>query len=202
MKFRDTKTGDVFENMTKAWESFCGTVKEACYKSPLTASKTGRNPTCNDFVAKHHVEAARLMGYEGVEDHIGEATEMEEKPMKKMDKPLSDWTLGETRELCAGRSYCKECPMAGAVCSIEKVVCPQEWDLTDKPRFTEEEVADAKTVWRMFPKVAIISRGCEGHLIFGDKDKMVQFVLQPNAKVFPSLRPGQSVRLEDVLGEV
>lgn len=68
-----------------------------------------------------------------------------------------------------------------------------------KPCFTEEEIADAKTVWRMFPKVAIVSRGCAGHLIFGDKDKMVQFVLQPNAKVFPSLRPGQSVRLEDVL---
>lgn len=107
MKFRDTKTGDVFENMTKAWESFCGTVKEACYKSPLTASKTGRNPTCNDFVAKHHVEAARLMGYEVMEDHIGEATEMEEKPMKKMDKPLSDWTLGEARQ------YCQETQDAG-----------------------------------------------------------------------------------------
>lgn len=116
--------------------------------------------------------------------------------MDKMDKPLSDWTLGEVRELCAGRSYCKGCPMAGAVCSIEKVVCPQEWDLTDKPRFTEEEMA----VLRHMASTGIVSIDKKGKTyLFWDGGKLGGLMVVP-PDFLPSLRPGQSVRLEDVLG--
>lgn len=126
--------------------------------------------------------------------------------MNKMDKPLSDWTLGEVRELCAGRSHCKGCPMAGVMCFIDKTVCPQEWILTDKPRFTEEEVAVLRalqsagidTIERgtklevLKAKSATIDDGCGSHY--------EQWFLPQ--KLLPSLRPGQSVRLEDVLEEV
>ena len=117
--------------------------------------------------------------------------------MDKQDKPLSDWTLGEARELCAGRSYCKGCPMAGAVCSIEKVVCPQEWDLTDKPRFTEEEMAAARMFLSAYPQ-STIERGGPDCLILQESPEKPWEEIPP--KLFPSLRPGQSVRLEDVWG--
>lgn len=67
MKFKD-KDGNMFEDITKAWESFCGATQVACYKRCLTASKTGKSLTCNDFVREYPAEAARLMGYEVVED--------------------------------------------------------------------------------------------------------------------------------------
>ena len=93
--------------------------------------------------------------------------------------------------------------MAGAVCSIEKVVCPQEWDLTDKPRFTEEEVAVLRAlksagvdtierrtdVGALKAKSTTVHDGCGSHY--------EQWFLPK--KLIPSLRPGQSVRLEDVL---
>lgn len=123
--------------------------------------------------------------------------------MIDQDKPLSDWTLGEAREECnKHEGNCGGCPFYRRKkgCRLYSEYDATYWNLEEKPRFTQDEVADAKTVWRMFPKVAIISRGCEGPLILGDKDRVVQFVLQPNTKVFHSIRPGQSVRLEDVLG--
>lgn len=69
MKFRDPKTGEVYSSITPAWEAFCAELKDACPACPLTASKTGRNLTCNDFVVKFTTEAARLMGYEVEELH-------------------------------------------------------------------------------------------------------------------------------------
>lgn len=117
--------------------------------------------------------------------------------MDKMDKSLSDWTLGEARELCAGRSYCKGCPMAGAVCSIEKVVCPQEWDLTDKPRFTEEEVVFLRYIESVFPGSNVKKIADSALVIEADMGKWAL-----PAELLPSLRPGQPVCLEDVLGEV
>lgn len=70
-----------------------------------------------------------------------------------------------------------------------------------QPRFTEEEVEDARTIARMFPDVCIFSRGAKGHLIVGNAAREVRFVLRPEATVFPSIRPGQSAKLSEITGE-
>ena len=130
--------------------------------------------------------------------------------MDKMDKPLSDWTLGEVRELCINQSGCKGCPMSGAMCFIEKPVCPQEWDLTDKPRFTEEELSTLCFLYSVGARW--LARG-EKHLCWYVKKPLQReedgkWDMQGDwgtmsgklpAKMFPGLRPGQSVRLEDVI---
>lgn len=210
MKFRDPRTGEVFEDMTKAWESFCGTVKEACYKCPLTASKTGRNLTCNDFVAKHHVEAARLMGYEVAEDHIGEATEMEEKPMKKMDKPricnvlgvevgerfkikalTPDYYIDDTGRMLVNDEY------ASAVSVLEAVNHPDR--IIRKPRFTEEEKTLACGLHCVWPDGELLRRAPDDLVL---TSYHYGFAMPVPKDMFSGLRPGQSVRLEDVLEEV
>lgn len=136
-KFCSPKTGEVFEDITSAWEAFCAGLKDACPACPLTASKTGRNFTCNDFVVKFTSEAARLMGYEVVED--------KEEPTDK----------------------------------------------TDKPRFTKEEVAQAKDIRHVFGREDTIRRTDDGALCYGN------IIL--NSSLLPSLRPGQSVRLEEIV---
>lgn len=64
MKFRNPKTGEVFEN-TYDDITFCGRYK-GCIGCPIGEVK--QNYDCTDWVNKHPEEAARLMGYEVVVD--------------------------------------------------------------------------------------------------------------------------------------
>lgn len=89
-----------------------------------------------------------------------------------MDKPLKDWTLGELKEYCnstAGAEQCLDgaCPFK-AVCDylIEATDCcadavtPGDWDLSEPPRWTAEDIEDAKAVKRVVFKWAMhVGRG-------------------------------------------
>lgn len=59
-----------------------------------------------------------------------------------------------------------------------------------KPRWTEREVEDAKTLKRLFGKYTIAEFGARH--VFGG--------LRLNEDAFPSLRPGQSVTLDEIIG--
>ena len=64
MKFRDPETGEVYQNICDAYVAFrCPCF---CYECPLTKERGAME--CNDWVMENPVEAARLMGYEMVED--------------------------------------------------------------------------------------------------------------------------------------
>lgn len=114
--------------------------------------------------------------------------------MDKMDKPLSDWTLGEVQELCKSRTQCPGCPFDNTTC-CEEGVFPNEWSFVIKPRFTEEEVA----VLRHMASVGIVSieKKSDTHLYWDCNNMGGVMVVPPN--FLPTLRPGQSVRIEDVL---
>lgn len=43
----------------------------------------------------------------------------------------------------------------------------------DRKGHHSDDLTDAVALKRMFPKAAIIQRGCGGHLIIGDKDSKV-----------------------------
>ena len=90
MKFRDPKTGNVFETLHEAHSNFCSSREcKGCglnnYKSLL------------DCYAYHHEnieEMINRMDYEVVEDDFVGAAKIEEEKMEKTDKPRICEVLG------------------------------------------------------------------------------------------------------------
>lgn len=120
------------------------------------------------------------------------ATPVEEK---KVDKLLKDWTLGEAQKFCTGRD-CEQCRfLDGMECKLHR---PNGWDLEEKPRWTEQEVEDARAVKRLL-EADLVSRAAYGNgLVAIKSDWSVSIVLSRDC--FPSLRPGEIVTLEEIIG--
>ena len=216
MKFRDPKTGKVFDSIKAAVDYVCQEQESCGDWCPLYCKKP--LPGCVKFSVKNPHEAARLMGYEVVEDgHDGDtagisdafnrmAKEMREnagemrepqlnagKEEANMDKPLKDWTLGEVKAYCTGRDCYKDCELAQSPgkCKILDVT-PSEWDLDEKPRFTGQEVEDAKAIRRMLRDDGKLTRSIYGILTYG--------LISLKKDAFPSIHPGQSYTLDEIIG--
>ena len=221
MKFRDPKTGDVFENIETArrmWACNLG----GCTRCP------NRCTVCDKYWRiAHPVEAALQMGYEVVSEHTEthEKTHAgaienargtfnnEEDPMVKMDKPRICEVLGvEVGEvwtfnndptkfrICADghREYyhsgrwqagCAEFNLCDAINHPDRVI--------HKPRFTQEEVADAEAIQRLHQTAVEVERYLDGAL--GVRNTSCCLFNIRNS-LFPSLRPGQSVKLSEIVG--
>ena len=215
MKFRNPETGEVYivNSLVLAWRRFC--------------------LEHDDKWAKDHSrEAARLMGYEVVEErYVSSGTcgicekaipdgydgllvcavsgsskrsedkcDQSQKEEANMDKPLKDWTLEEAQKYC-GKTDCEDCifdtdspevsrcPMSGN---------PSTWRFIRKPRWTEQEVEDAKAVNRVFGRDGAIERYSKA--ITEPYSNLVFDQLYINEELFPSLRPGESVALSEIIG--
>lgn len=221
MKFR-SKTGEIVNAESYR---FCGENDGRCKECPLfqkisTVIDRGTNADkCNKWVNEHPHEAARLMGYEVVEDGqyicpscgnalpenpIGGYTcpycgygERTEKKEANMDKPLKDWTLEEVKECCSKYGTCvSECPFSAKNKLCRMTSNPCDWDLTDKPRFTQQEVEDAKTIKRVFGRDGAIRRTPN----LGERSTLVFDHLYINEDLFPSIQPGQSYTLDEIIG--
>ena len=234
MKFRNKETGEEFPYIQAARVSFClyreNAAMMACYTCKLSSRNNGEHSGCVEFCEEHPHEAARLMGYEVVEDwHDGDtagisdafnrtAKEMREnagemrepqlnagKEEANMDKPLKDWTLGELKEYCGTAVYqCHKgiCPFKNICDRIISEnqgdhVVPGDWDLTDHPRFTEQEVEVAKAIKLLFPDVVkvcrfsgVVKAECEN----GSGECMI------GAKLLPSIQNHQSYTLDEIIG--
>ena len=170
MKFRDPVTQKVFSGIVDANDYFCAKSAVECNSCPLDIpSHQQKKISCESWCKTNQEEAARLMGYEVVEDNeprtcfncIGCEIEKDFDPQEgcknwvkrkeaNMDKPLKDWTLGEIKEYCREKGYhCGDCPAKdeGDRCKLNST--PEIWPLEPKPRFTEQEVEDdeGKYVW-------------------------------------------------------
>ena len=114
-----------------------------------------------------------------------------------MDKPLKDWTLGEDNEMCKKRDSCRKCIFQNKHdkdCKIR--THPTNWDLSEKPRFTQQDVEDAKILAR-----ALLADGFERDKM-GDvfsKSKTASRTLL-DSRMFPSIQPGQSYTLDEIIG--
>ena len=127
-----------------------------------------------------------------------------------MDKPLKDWTLGEAKEYYTSRNgnCADDCIFSkkgiGMVCGIASK--PAWWTLPEKPRFTEQEVEDAKTIKRMFgdgnfTQIRKDEDGlCEMMDGPGDDPNMGWCSIGMEEGMFPSLRPGETVTLDEIIG--
>lgn len=216
MKFR-SKTGEIVNAESYR---FCGKNDGRCKECPLfqkisTVIDRGMNADkCNKWVNEHPYEAARLMGYEVVEEMRGSQLNEGEmdKEMEKnhfsaikeanMDKPLKDWTLEEVKECCSKHGTCvSECPFStkNKLCRMTSNPC--DWDLTDKPRWTQQEVEDAKKIVEIIPLVYKFERNKNGVLsaVCSIPDIGDDFCLL-NRGLLPSIQPGQSYTLDEIIG--
>nr|DAD70897.1 MAG TPA: hypothetical protein [Siphoviridae sp. ctvok7] len=242
MKFKDPATGEVFHTIRQAVQNHCS------FHCNDRVCPYWERAGCVGMLKRYTVdnphEAARLMGYEVVED----CTETQEgarahsqnpcdfcqrgkgrglsyyfecgdcgknrifdrfKPKEaNMDKPLKDWTLGELKTECEAHNGCVGCHFEGSAFCTQKCteLCPSKWDLSEKPRFTEQEVEDAKTIKRMF--------GADNFThIHKDEDGWPEMMDGPGEDgnvgwcsigmeegMFPSLRPNETVTLDEIIG--
>ena len=117
-----------------------------------------------------------------------------------MDKPLKDWTLGEAKEYCTSRNgnCADDCIFSkkgiGMVCGIAPK--PVWWTLPEKPRFTEQEVERAKAIKVLYPEADSLDE-CDPQI----KVLNIKFVIATlDTALFPSLRPGETVTLDEIIG--
>lgn len=127
-----------------------------------------------------------------------------------MDKPLKDWTLGEAKEYCTSRNgnCADDCIFSkkgiGMVCGIAPK--PVWWTLPEKPRFTEQEVEDAKTIKRMFgaDNFTHIRKDqfglCEMMDGPGGDPNVWWCAIGMEEGMFPSLRPGETITIDEIIG--
>lgn len=194
MKFRNPDTGEVYtvEAIAIALLRFC-------------------LERYDKLVKDDPREAAALMGYEVIpepgDDTVPTDTLAEtfSKIGKEanIDKPLNDWTLGGLKEWCyqyrkahTDKPCEQTCPIyQREICRCEWV---HEWDLDEKPRFTQQEVEDAKTVRRVFGRDGTIER--HNKALAAPYSNLVFDHLYINEDLFPSIRPGQSYTLDEIIG--
>ena len=175
-----------------------------------------------EWVKVHPHEAASLMGYQVVEDdepsgnpgQLEEACIMEcpvcgkefdihlEETNMDKQKPLSDWTLGEVKEHCKEQ---RDTPARCTGCKMQKycdqyfgrqgdAAAPKYWDLTEPPRWTEQEVEIVKNLLEVvgpaeLRKVAdMVTMKVDGKIIYLRKD------------AFPSLKNEMVVTLYEIIG--
>lgn len=132
------------------------------------------------------------------------------KEEANMDKPLKDWTFSEVQEYCKKqRNTSERC----SSCKIKKFcdkylgkkgesASPKYWDLSEPPRWTEQEVEDAKTLCRMWPGGEIeFKRYADGRCAMVHIQGSLHGCLDlGQVDLFPSILPGQSYTLDEIIG--
>ena len=181
-------------SMEEANNEFCER-QTSCNTCPLDdPSRKKENTSCVDWCNEHPHEAARLMGYEVVED---------EKEEANMDKPLKDWTLGELSDYCKkvvdpdGNCFNCEAKKYIGLCPFEETA-PCDWDFEVKPRFTEQDVEDAKAVKRVFGRDGTVKR--LNKAITDPYSNLTFDNIYINESMFPCIFEGQSYTLDEIIG--
>ena len=68
IKFRNPETGEVFNNLQQASDAFCLTYDSFCHGCPIDKASMGHS--CLAWIKEHPHKAARLMGFEAVEETV------------------------------------------------------------------------------------------------------------------------------------
>ena len=125
-----------------------------------------------------------------------------------MSKPIKDYTLGEAQEICnsigASAKDCPDCPLqrwCDNMMGTKKYV-PSDWNLTDPPRWTPEEVERAKAIRDLWP-------GKELRLLCGLNIVYVKdvgtvggcYYCSMEGNRFPSLKINETVTLEAIIND-
>ena len=222
MKFRNFETGEVLEILSK-WDFFYG--QRAGRELWADKPRDVQDQDIADFnrdmetITNWVHEAARLMGFKVVEDDepSGNPGQLEEACIMEcpvcgkefdihleeasMYKPLKEWTLGELKEWCYQYRKAHTNKPCEQICPIyQRGICCREWvhewDLEEKPRWTEQEVERAKAIKVRYPEADSLDE-CDPQV----KVLNTKFVIATlDTALFPSLCPGETVTLDDIIG--
>lgn len=217
MKFR-SKTGEVVLTIDEALEQFCDSKKDCdyCELRELVQQYAGTKKPCHEYVRANPYEAARLMGYEVVEDDKVVEIDQVKKEETNMDKPricdvlgvevnenfkFNDFPFDECKVYFVGTDGEIINAKGGSVTGGELCYIINNPDrIIRKPRWTEQEVEDAKAIRRIMSEYTDIVRkkdGCVTHLFLTSEDVVDYFL---DSELFPSLRPGETVTLDEIIG--
>ena len=221
MKFQN-KNGETFRGSTI---KFCGKYLLQCENCPIFPMLQVSPPSnvrgaCDDWIAGNPREAARLMGYEVVvEDDCDQSQKSRNSVAKKeeanMDKPRICEVLGvEVGEKFKVRGQ-------QDILSIKKdgsiifdgdpavkdlsslllwlVYHPEDIErIEEKPRFTEQEVEDAKSVKRVFGRDGTVKRLKKE--ITAPYSNLTFDNMYINEGMFPCIFEGQEYTLDEIIG--
>lgn len=218
VKFRDPKTWEVLEAIGAARARACrGHACDDCHLGQFNQGEL-YGDTCDKFVKEYPAEAARLMGFEVVEE--------KEELMEKTDKPricqvlgvdvgekatYTDPRHGEIEfeiEPDGNTSFIfKNGMQAGQIgigyAILQLINHPDR--IIRKPRFTEEEVAVLKALQKA--GIAEIERGtvydtlkAKSRTVNDGKSSHYEQWFLPKG-LLPSLHPGQGVSLQEIIKE-
>lgn len=125
-------------------------------------------------------------------------------------KPLSEWTLAEVKAECKKHDRgCNSCMFYSTVghCRISQngdfsdcpfSDCPEAWDLSEPPRWTEQDKEDAKALRRLIPDAYILFR-YSANTVLKLYDRDENFIMNLN-DCFPVLPLGKKITLDEIIG--
>lgn len=111
-----------------------------------------------------------------------------------MNKPLSEWTLGEVQKYCE-ITQCGDCCIGLWCENINKA--PSGWDLSKPPRWTEQDMKDAKTLKRLIACACFLWRDGDGPPKLYDEDGRFISVLRD---CFAALPSETKATLDEIIG--
>lgn len=122
-----------------------------------------------------------------------------------MSKPIKDYTLGEAKEICDKymadcETMCVGCPLqqwCDKMTRTENYV-PGDWDFSEPPRWTQKEVERAKALKVILPEAMTLNRGDLLIAVCPEQEGLDDRALL-SSNTFPSLKPGETVMLEEII---
>lgn len=219
MKFQN-KNGETFRGSTI---KFCGKYLLQCENCPIFPMLQVSPPSnvrgaCDDWIAGNPREAARLMGYEVVEDDSDQSQKSFNSVAKKeeanMDKPRICEVLGvepeekfEIRGNTLGRfrinkygtfqiEISNDCWGPSTVECLNNLINHPE-NIARKPRFTEQEVERAKAIRVIYPTAYRLEEADPLIRVWDKEGKLLSHV---DTALFPSHQSGQSYTLDEIIG--
>lgn len=215
MKFRNPETGEVLA-VSDAVNKYCAGrwCGDTC---KLYYAAGDPDKVCADWAEYHPYEAARLMGYEVVEDDMLEPTKNKEEA--NMDKPRICEVLGvevgedvkyrhtdgTEENICVcedGRVIISSlsCKISTVAVLINAINHPDR--IIRKPRWTEQEVERAKAIRVLYPVVktlAYVDIVGQTFYMYDDEDNY-KGSLDNLDETFPTLRSIRRATLDEIIG--
>lgn len=213
MKFRNPNTKEVYEVVHNNCEAsgFCANL--SCLFCPISNKTKGM---CSTWINDTPNEAARLMGYEAVEDDCDQSQKSRNSVAKKeeanMNKPricevlgmevnqnfqFNDFPFDEVKSYFIGTDGEIRNVHGGEVASSELCYIINHPDcIIREPRWTEQEVERAKAIKMLYSEAESIEMYGFGIRVFNRK--LVIATLDPS--LFPSLRQNEIITLDEIIG--
>lgn len=146
----------------------------------------------------HHKETDLNVNY------LVKAINHPEQIVRKKEKALQDWTLGEVQQWCKDHNDCsKECPFED-VCDPFWTP-PNTWELpepttTGKPQWTKEEVERAKAIKLLYPDANAISDRIDWTEVLKITDERTLSLGSYHGHLFPSAKMNKEYSFDEIIG--